>query len=207
MGCTAPAGSCSRRSGGTLHNRPLDHFQQGVLDAQPHVLRPVDPAAASLSISSRYTIPAGRPHVHVRRQEEFIQDRLHVLADVTGLGQRRGVGDGERDAQVLGQGTCQVRLARTRRADQQDVGLLDVRRHGGRDRRPRAADPGLRRRSRRLEWLLTAMASVRLARPWPTTERSRWATICLRGRDRRQPLLLGRKWVGGIRVLGHDGHQ
>ena len=62
------------------------------------------------------------------RLQQLEDDVLDVLADVAGLGQRRGVHDGEGDREHLGQRLGQQRLARARRADQQDVGLgqLDV---------------------------------------------------------------------------------
>ena len=60
--------------------------------------------------------------------DQLEQDVLDVLADVAGLGQRRGVGDRERDVEHPGQRLGEVGLAAAGRADQQDVGLgeLDV---------------------------------------------------------------------------------
>src|SRR6478736_224653 len=58
--------------------------------------------------------------------DELEQDVLDVLAHVTGFGQGRGVGDGERDVQAPGKGLGQVGLAAARGADQQDVGLGDL---------------------------------------------------------------------------------
>jgi hypothetical protein len=58
--------------------------------------------------------------------DELEEDVLDVLADVAGLGQRRRVGDGERDVEHLGEGLGEVGLAAAGRADQQDVGLGDV---------------------------------------------------------------------------------
>ena len=57
---------------------------------------------------------------------ERLDDALDVLADVAGLGQRRGVGDRERDVELLGQRLRQQRLAAAGRAEQQDVALLDL---------------------------------------------------------------------------------
>jgi len=54
------------------------------------------------------------------------QEVLHVLADVAGLGDRGGVADGEGDLQLVGQRARQQRLAATGRADEQDVGLVDL---------------------------------------------------------------------------------
>ena len=58
--------------------------------------------------------------------DELEQDVLDVLADVAGLGQRGGVGDGERDVEAAGQGLREVGLAAAGGADQQDVGLGDL---------------------------------------------------------------------------------
>src|SRR5262245_33508044 len=58
--------------------------------------------------------------------EQPQDDVLHVLADVTGLGQAGGVGDGEGHVQDLGQGLSEERLARPGRADQEDVRLLQL---------------------------------------------------------------------------------
>ena len=58
--------------------------------------------------------------------DEFEEDVLNVLADVAGLGQGRGVGDGERDVEAAGEGLGQVGLAAAGGADQQDVGLGDL---------------------------------------------------------------------------------
>ena len=58
--------------------------------------------------------------------DELEQDVLDVLADVAGLGQRRRVGDGERDVEHLGERLRQQRLAAAGRAEQQDVALLQL---------------------------------------------------------------------------------
>src|SRR6185312_4329360 len=59
----------------------------------------------------------------IGRLDEFEQDVLDVLADVTGLGQRSGVGDGERNVEHLGQRLGQVGLATAGGPEHQDVGL------------------------------------------------------------------------------------
>ena len=60
--------------------------------------------------------------------DQLEQDVLDVLAHVAGLGEGRGVGDGERHVEHAGQGLGQERLAAAGGADQQDVrlGQLDV---------------------------------------------------------------------------------
>ena len=60
--------------------------------------------------------------------DQLEEDVLDVLADVAGLGERGGVGDGERHVEHAGQRLGQQRLAAAGGADQQDVrlGQLDV---------------------------------------------------------------------------------
>src|SRR5436305_1740331 len=69
--------------------------------------------------------------VEIRRLDQPQQDVLHVLADVAGLGQRRGVGDRERHVDDLRQRLGQQRLAAAGGADEQHIGLLelDIARH------------------------------------------------------------------------------
>ena len=64
--------------------------------------------------------------------EQPHQDVLDVLADVAGLGEGRGVGDGEGNVEDAGEGLGQQRLADAGGAEQEDVGLveLDVRCRG-----------------------------------------------------------------------------
>ena len=55
--------------------------------------------------------------------DELEQNVLDVLADVAGLGQRGGIGDGERNIEHLGQRLGQIRLAAAGRTQHQDVRL------------------------------------------------------------------------------------
>ncbi len=64
--------------------------------------------------------------VEVGGLDQLQQDVLDVLADVAGLGQRRGVGDREGDVQDPCQGLGEQRLAAAGRAEQQDVRLLQL---------------------------------------------------------------------------------
>ena len=64
--------------------------------------------------------------VEVGGVQQLEQDVLDVLADVAGLGQGGGVADGERDVQDPGQGAGQQGLAAAGRADQEDVGLVEL---------------------------------------------------------------------------------
>ena len=58
--------------------------------------------------------------------DELEQDVLDVLADVAGLGEGGGVGDGERHVEHAGERLGEVRLAAAGGADEQDVGLRQL---------------------------------------------------------------------------------
>ena len=58
--------------------------------------------------------------------DELEQDVLDVLAHVAALGERRGVGDGERDLQEAGERLRQKRLAGAGGAQKQDVALGEL---------------------------------------------------------------------------------
>ena len=62
--------------------------------------------------------------------KQLLDDVLHVLAHVTGLGQRGGVGDGEGHIEDARERLGQQGLAAAGRSDQQDVALCDL--HVGR---------------------------------------------------------------------------
>ena len=53
-------------------------------------------------------------------------DVLHILADITGFGERCRIRHGERHIQNTSQRLGQQRLAASRRADQQNIGLRDL---------------------------------------------------------------------------------
>ena len=63
--------------------------------------------------------------IEVGGLKQLEQDVLDVLADITGLGQGRGVADGERHVQNPGQGPGQQGLAAAGGADQKDVRLVE----------------------------------------------------------------------------------
>ena len=65
----------------------------------------------------------GALHVVVGSLDELEEDVLDVLADVAGLSERRGVGNGEGDIEHARQGLRQQSLAGSRGAQQEDVGL------------------------------------------------------------------------------------
>ena len=56
--------------------------------------------------------------------EQLEQDVLDVLAHVPGLGEAGGVGDGERDVELAGEGLGEEGLAAPGGTDEEDVGLL-----------------------------------------------------------------------------------
>ncbi len=58
--------------------------------------------------------------------QELQQQVLHVLTHVAGLGQRGGVADGEGHVENAGQCLGQQGLARTGRADHENVRLVDL---------------------------------------------------------------------------------
>jgi hypothetical protein len=58
--------------------------------------------------------------------QQVDDDVLDVFADVAGLGERRRVGDGEGHLEDARERLRQQRLARARRADEQDVALLEL---------------------------------------------------------------------------------
>ena len=64
--------------------------------------------------------------VEVGGLDQLEQDVLDVLADVAGLGERGGVGDGERHVEQPGERLGEVRLAAAGRAEQQDVRLRQL---------------------------------------------------------------------------------
>ena len=64
--------------------------------------------------------------VEVGGLDQLEEDVLDVLADVAGLGERGGVGDGERHVEHPGQRLGEVRLAAPGGAEQQDVRLLEL---------------------------------------------------------------------------------
>src|SRR5215208_856400 len=68
----------------------------------------------------------GLLHVEVGRLDELQEDVLDVLADVARLGERRGVGDRERDVQDARERLGEQRLAAAGGAEQKDVRLLKL---------------------------------------------------------------------------------
>ena len=84
--------------------------------------------------------------------DQLEQDVLDVLADVAGLGERGGVGDGERHVEHAGQGLGQQGLAAAGRARAAGCSTWPARRRGRGRRRPAPACSGCRRRRRGSSW-------------------------------------------------------
>ena len=90
-------------------------------------------------------------HVVVGVVEQVLDDVLHVLTHVAGLGEAGGVRDGEGNVEEARQRLRQQRLAATRGADEQDVALAAA---------PRPPSPGLHPRTRPRRRLLLVDALV-----------------------------------------------
>ena len=110
-----------------VRHRALEHLQQRLLHALagdvPGDRRVLRLAGDLVDLVDVDDAGLGALDVVVGGLDQLEEDVLDVLADVARLGQRRGVGDRERDVQHPGQGLRQVRLAAAGRAEQQDVGL------------------------------------------------------------------------------------
>ena len=111
-------------------HRALEDLQQRLLHAfARHVARDRRVAALAADLVDLVDVDDalfGRRDVVVGGLQQPDEDILHVLADVAGFGQRRGVGDGERHVQVARQRLRQQRLARAGAAEHQDVALVDL---------------------------------------------------------------------------------
>ena len=109
---------------------PLQDLQQRLLDALARDVardrRVVGLAGDLVDLVDVDDPGLGLLDVVVGGLDELEQDVLDVLADVAGFGQRGRVGDRERHVEDLGQRLGQQRLAAAGRAQQQDVGLLQL---------------------------------------------------------------------------------
>ena len=65
-------------------------------------------------------------HVKIRCLQQAEQDVFHILAHVAGLGQRRGVGDGEGDVQHPRHRLGKQRFPAAGGSDQQNIALLQL---------------------------------------------------------------------------------
>src|ERR1044071_9558087 len=108
----------------------LEDLEQRLLDALTgHVARRRRRAALArdlVDLVDADDAARGLLDVAAGGAEQRLDHALDVLADVARLGERRGVRDGERYVELLGQGLGQQRLARAGRPDQQDVAFLEL---------------------------------------------------------------------------------
>ena len=108
----------------------FEHLQQGLLHAfAGDVAGDRDVLAGLADLVDLVDVDdaaLGRFEVEVGGVQQLEQQVLDVFADVAGFGQRGGVADGERHVEDPGQRPGEQRLAAAGRADQQDVGLVDL---------------------------------------------------------------------------------
>ena len=177
----APALRRHRRHGS------LEDLQQRLLDALArHVAR--DRRVVRLARDLVDLVDVDDPglgllHVEVGGLDQLEEDVLDVLADVAGLGERRGVGDRERDVQDLRQRLGEQRLAAAGRAEQQDVRLLQLEVVRPRTASSARACSGCRPRPRACAW----RAPGRRRTPGGPS-RSPSASAGSRGRRSREPV-------------------
>ena len=111
--------------GWNVGDRSLEHLQEGLLHALARDVagdRDVVGGLADLvDLVDVDDAPLGGFQVEIGGVQELEQDVLDVLADIAGLGQGRGVADGEGDVEDPRQGPRQQGLAATGWTDQQDV--------------------------------------------------------------------------------------
>ena len=105
----------------------FDEFQQGLLHAFAGDVardrRIVGLARNLVDFIDVDDAALGFLDIIVAALQQLLDDVFHVLAHITGFGQRGGIGDHERHVEHARQGLCQQGLARTGRTDQQDVAL------------------------------------------------------------------------------------
>jgi hypothetical protein len=111
-------------------DRALHDLEQGLLHALTrHVARDrrvVGLAADLVDLVDVDDATLRALDIVVGRLQQLQDDVLDVLADVAGLGQRRGIGHCERHVEHARQRLREQRLAAAGRADQQDVRLRDL---------------------------------------------------------------------------------
>ena len=116
--------------GGTEADRALEDLQQRLLHAFAADVagdrRVLALAGDLVDLVDVDDAGLGLLHVEVGGLDQLEEDVLDVLADVAGLGERGGVGDGERHVEQAGQRLGEVRLAAAGGAEQQDVALRQL---------------------------------------------------------------------------------
>ncbi len=115
---------------GNIGDGPFEDLQQSLLDALPGDI--ASDGGVFIFLGDFVDLVdvddplLGAQHVAAARLQQFQNDVFHVLAHITGFGERGGVGNGEGDVEHPGQGLCQQGLARAGGADEQDVGLGEL---------------------------------------------------------------------------------
>src|SRR5690606_2547147 len=124
VGVLAPTLGLYRR------HRALEDLEEGLLDALARhvagdggVLRLAADLVDLVDVDDALLGPLD---VVVGGLQELEEDVLDVFAHVPGFGEGRGVGDGEWDVELAGQGLGEEGLAAAGGADQQDVRLLEL---------------------------------------------------------------------------------
>ncbi len=124
MGVLAPA---LRRDVG---NRALEDLQQRLLHSlTTHIAsdrRVVALARDLVDLVDIDDAALGAGDIEIRGLDEAEEDVLHVLADVTGLGQAGRVGDAEGNVDDAREGLREERLAAPGGTDEQNVRLLQL---------------------------------------------------------------------------------
>src|SRR4029079_9011522 len=109
---------------------PFQNFEQGLLHAFPaHVARNRNVVRFASDLVDLVNVndpDLGAFDIVVGALQEPQNDVLDVFADVTGFGQRGGVGNAERHIDNPGERASQQRFAGTGRADEQDVAFFDL---------------------------------------------------------------------------------
>ena len=85
-------------------DRAFENLQEGVLDAQPHVLEPRTARLDLVDLVDEDDALLGGTEVAIGCLDQPGEQALHVLADVPGFGQAGRITDGEGDVEVGSQG-------------------------------------------------------------------------------------------------------
>src|SRR5659263_588635 len=115
--------------GGTEAVVPSRIFSSACCTPSPDTSRVIDGLSDFLHLVDLVDVDDARLgllHVEVGGLDQLEEDVLHILAHIAGLGERRGVGHGERHVEHLCERLGQVGLAATRGADEEDVRLAEL---------------------------------------------------------------------------------
>ena len=111
-----------------IHDAALQEFEHGLLHALAGNVarngRVVALAGNFVYLVNEHNAPLRLHLVKIGLLQKAREDAFHILAHITGFRKHRGVHDGKRDVQHLGDGAGQQRFTRTGGAHQQDVALF-----------------------------------------------------------------------------------